>query len=261
MDMLKTVLEIALSMGIINAVIWCTRTCVCYANLRRLQTLEVHIYKCLSYSNLLLFHALQRERSEAEKPIALRDMHRSKETNIGLGSFMDLGSSFFGENPKYKTPSGEIHPYHQRMQSLHEEAGRLRGKLSDLFQESELKIDCDFLIWDYGTPYPELDEEYQESMTVWTYYTMQSKYFDFFDAVRGVVKSKHIKFQQLFSFFLIIPTANVRFQRRVRPPSREKTYKESSELQSEYKEHIRRTEGNLVDLSILPESVARIPPW
>lgn len=259
--MLESVVQLALSMAIIHGAIWCLRVSVCYAKLRRVKRLENHIFECLCYSNLLLLHALQRDRSAAKKPIALRDTHRSKETNIGLGSFMDLGSSFFGENPKYKTPSGEILPYHQRMQSLHEEAGRLRGELSDLFEESEQRIDSDFLSWDYGTPFPELDEEYRETTTVWTYYTMQSKYFDFFDAIRGVVKSKHIKFQQLLSFFLLIPTANVWFQRRVRPPSREKTYKESSELQAEYKEHKRRTGGNLVDLSIVPESVAKIPPW
>jgi hypothetical protein len=164
-----------------------------------------------------------------------------------------LASSLFDNNLEYKGHSGEISPYSQIMQSLHEEAGRLRGELSDLFEESGQRIDCDFLSWDYGTPYPFL-EEYSETMTIFTYSTMQDKYVTLFSAIREVEKKKYKEYQQLFSFFLLIPAANSWFQLHIAPPGRERIYKESSRLKAEYQELKRKTGADRYDL-LFPASV------
>ena len=220
--MLETVLEIALSMGIINVVIWCFRACVCYSRLRQLKQIERHICKCLCYSNLLLLHALKKDNFEADKAIARRDR---QSTLLAL-------SPFDREQLEYIKHSGEIHPYSKITQSLHQESGRFRDELLDKFEESGQDIDCDFLGWDYGTPYPEdyptLLEKYKETMTVHTFSTMQANYFDLFAAIQEIVRYKHKKFQRLFSFFMLVPAAKSRFQLNFAAPGRERIFKESS---------------------------------
>ena len=223
-------------MGIINVAIWCFRACVCYSSLRRLKRIERHICKCLRYSNLLFFHALKNDNFEVDMAMARRD----RQSSI-------LESSFYGNTLEYKRHSSEIRPYYQIMESLHQEAGRFREELLDIFEESGHGIGCDLLGWDYGTPYPELGEEYQETKTVWTYSIMQSKYFDLFDAIQGSVKYKHKKFQQLLSFILLIPAANSWFQLHIAPPSRERIYKESSNLKAEYQELRSKTGADRFD--------------
>lgn len=246
--MIQTVLEIALSMGIINAVIWCFRARVVYIKLRRLQKIEIHICKCLSFSNLLFFHALARDNYEISRAFAKRNNQREA---ISLSSqpFLPLAPLPL----EYKAHSGEIHPYSQIMQSLHQESGNLREEILDTCEESGRGLDCDFLGWDYGTPYPQLDEDYQETMTLWTYSVMQSKYLELFDVIQEIVKCKHKSFQRSFSFLILVPAANRWFQRRSAPPNRERIYNESSKLRAEYADLRRRTGSDRLDL-LLPTS-------
>ena len=258
MDMLKTVLEIALSMGIINAVFWCFRMCICYMGLRRLQRIEKLIFKCLSYSNLLFFHALRKESVEVDKVIELGNKQRAESavmSKTNIENTFNLLSSFsrplnldpFGKELNYKRYSGEIRPYYQIMQLLHQETRSLKEELLDIFEESGHEIDCDFLAWDYGTPYPFL-EEHSETTTVFTYSTMQDKYVSLFSDIREVEKKKYKKLQKFFSFFILIPAANSWFQLHFAPPSRARIYKESDKLKAGHKELRRRTGTDTLDL-------------
>lgn len=256
--MLETILELALSMGIINAVIWIGRVFVCHTNLQRLQRMEEHFYKCLSYSNHLYFHALQKENVEVDKQIEFektRHIEKAAIRRTDMNNPMQLLSSLprvpdldpFGKELKYKGHSGRISPYSHVMESLHQVSGSFRKKLMDHFEESGQNVDCDFLGWDYETPYPELAEHYQETATLWTYSKMQSKYFDLFHAIQEILKYRLKKLEQLLSFILLLPAANDWFQHHLAPPSREKIYRESSRLKAEHKELRRKTGADKYD--------------
>lgn len=231
---------------LLSAVGWFFRAIGCYTSLRRLQKNERHIYKCLCHSNLLLFHALEKDNGEADRELAIRDEQMRKATSSGWAHLVPPISSFFGTTLKYKRHSGEIRPYFQRMQSLHEETGSRREELMDLFEETGHRVDCDFLGWNYGTPYPFL-EEYSETMTTFTYSTMQDKYVTLLKAMNEVERKKYKELQRLFSFVLIIPAAKNWFQIHIAPPSRERIFKETSKLKDDHKELRRKTGTDSLD--------------
>ena len=250
--MIETVLELALSMGIINTVIWCLRIFVCHTKLRRLQRIEGHIHKCLSYSNLLFYHALEKDNWEADRELAIRDKQMSKISPEVRTLIPPIASpSSFGVTLEYKQHNGEILPYSKNMETLHKEAHAMRKQLFEMTEDSQLEVDMEFLSRDYGDIYPETfkpaNGEDTERMTLYCFANMQSNYVDLFKVVCESVRLHQKKLEGLLTIILLIPEVKYRFERRIQTRTSVEILDESEKLRYKYMNLRSKTGADRID--------------
>ena len=240
--MIESVLKLSLSMAIINGAVWCVRTYLAYSNLKRLESIESHTCNCLRYANLLFYHALENECAAVDEAEAGR---RGNSFATGLVTPNIGALSLFGERLEYTRFSGEIRPYYRVMQALHEESRLITNQLLDAIEESGQQVDSDFLNWDYGSPHPDVFtgnlERYKQTMNLYSFATMQSKYLTLFTAVReGIIVSRR-QFVNGLSLIQLIPVFHKWIEARCSLPSRDGLFEESSKLESRYQELRDRT--------------------
>ncbi len=215
-----------------------------YKEMKHAQELEHDAHQCLSYANLILRLSLQidldsyeeaekKKRRKIEEAEAYERRGGSYTHNLLTGEQSPLTPMQVQSQPlDYKQHSGQLNPYHESMQELHNNMSSQKEALVKLAKRKGKDLDLSFLDWEtYGCVFP------NTPFTTLAFGVMQGRYYDLFELAHEHLVDANERIREYIFILLEIPILGNYINTRLAIVNREHIATESKRLRERYKAH------------------------